>query len=199
MTSKELIEQSIKESNQIRNVIEQKFVHLSEDRLNRKPNSTSWSAAECFQHLLFTNASYLKSFKELAETKQIGNVESNSFKHSSNHSFPERGVSYKHSLWGKFILYFVNPNNKMKSKTTKAFNPSYSKVEHDVVHKYLYQHDEIVSAISKMRNLDLKKLKIPSPINARIKYNFGDAIRIIVLHDQRHIQQAERAVVHKSQ
>ncbi|NWF89920.1 MAG: DinB family protein [Ignavibacteriaceae bacterium] len=181
MTSKELIEQSIKVSNEIRNVVEQKFVHLSEDQLNRKPDSNSWSAAECFQHLLFTNASYLKSFKELLEQQK-----------DLNEEIKASARKYKHSFWGKLILYFVNPNNKMKSKTTKAFNPAYSKVEHDVVHKYLAQHDEIVSAISKMRNLDLKKLKIPSPINSKIKYNLGDAVRILVLHDKRHIQQAER-------
>lgn len=194
MTSVELLEQSLSEAIQIQVKIEKTFLDILPDKLNRKPNSNSWSAAECFQHLLFTNASYLKSFKELSETKQIGDLESSSFNHSSNHAFSERGISYKHSLWGKLILHFVNPNTKMKSKTTKTFNPSHSKVETNVVKKYLSQHDQLIEAIGGMKRLDLKKMKIPSPINSAIKYNLGDAIRIIILHDQRHIQQAERAI-----
>lgn len=191
MNSRELIEQSLSEANQIKATVEQKFLHLTADSLNNKPSPNSWSAAECFQHLLFTNGEYLKHFNEIVESSQKSDVK-NTFNHSSFHPF-------KHSFWGKLILYFVNPNNKMKSKTTKLFNPTYSKVEPEVVQKYLSQHDKIVEVISKMKNLNLRGLKIPSPINEKIKYNLGDAIKILVLHDQRHIQQAERALLHKSQ
>jgi hypothetical protein len=82
----------------------------------------------------------------------------------------------------------------MKSKTTASFNPSNSKVDPDVVKKYLEQHDQLTKTISGMKNLDLKRLRMTSPINSKIKYNLGDAIRILVLHDQRHIQQAERVL-----
>ena len=179
MTSKELIEQLLNEANQTRLNVEKLFPNLPSDKLNKKPNPNAGSAAECFQHLIYTNGEYLKRFSEIIKIN------------SSEH-----GVSaeYKHSFLGKLILYFVNPKTKMKSKTTKAFNPTFSKVEIDVVKKYLEQHDLLTKAISGMKNLDLKKLRIPSPINNKIKYNLGDAIKILVLHDQRHIQQAARAL-----
>ncbi len=188
MTSKELIEQSLNEANQTKLNVEKKFLGLSSEALNRKRDSKVWSIADCFQHLLFTNALYLKSFIEIVNADQISTENSTTINPSTNHSF-------KHSFWGKFILYFVNPKTKMKSKTTKPFNPSFSKVESDVVRKYLSQYDQLMMEISKMQNLDLQKFKIPSPINDKIKYNLGDAIRIIVLHDQRHIQQAERGLM----
>lgn len=191
MTSNELIEQLLVAAKQNKKTVEQKFLHLSADLLNKKPSPNSWSAAECFQHLLLTNGEYLKYFNEVAQSSQKS-ARDDSFNHSSIHSF-------KHSFWGKFILYFVNPKTKMESKTTKAYNPSFSQVEPDVLQKYLSQQGQIVGAVSKMRNLDLKNLKMPSPINEKIKYNLGDAIKILVLHDQRHIQQAEQAQLHKSQ
>ena len=186
MTSNELIEQSLSIAEQNKKIVAQKFLKLSKDVLNKKPNAESWSAAECFQHLLFTNGGYLKHFKEVVAKSQDAD-KIKTFNQSSTHLF-------KHSFWGKFIIYFVKPTTKMKSKTSKPFNPSFSKVEPDVVQKYLSHNDELITAISKLRNLDLKKLKMPSPINEKIKYNLGDAIKILVLHDQRHIQQAERTV-----
>ena len=156
-----------------------KFLHLSSEELNRKPNPDSWSVAECFKHLIFTNGLYLKHFNYLVRTESGTGVDS---------------IDYKHSFWGKLILYFVNPKTKMKSKTTASFNPSGSKVEADVIKKYLEQHDQLTKAISEIKNLDLTRLKMASPINSKIKYNLGDAIRILILHDQRHIQQAEKAL-----
>jgi lysine/ornithine N-monooxygenase len=183
MTSKDLIEQSLNEANQTRVNVERKFIALHWDKLNRKPTTNSWSAAECFQHLNYTNGEYLKRFNEIIKKNQLNDETSITFSYS-----------FAHSFWGKLIMYFVNPKTKMKSKTTKPFNPTYSKVETDVIQKYLFQHDQLFRIVSEMKNLDLRKLKLPSPINARIKYNLGDAIRIIILHDRRHIQQAERAI-----
>lgn len=179
MTSKELIEQSLCEANQTRVNVEKKFLHLSSDELNRKSNPESWSAAECFQHLIFTKGLYLTHFSDISKTESGNGMDS---------------FTYKHSFWGKLILYFVNPKTKIKSKTTASFNPSNSKVDRDVVKKYLEQHDQFTNAISGMKYLDLKRLRMTSPINSKIKYNLGDTIRILLLHDQRHVQQAERGV-----
>lgn len=185
MNSKELIEDFLRTAEQNKKMVEDKFLFISLELLTKKPNPNSWSAAECFQHLIFTNQSYLESFRKFVGENKIDNASS-------------AGISidykFKHSFWGKFILYFVKPSNKIKSKTTKPFNPSFSKVELDVVKKYLTQHEQLVDAVIKMRAFDLKNIKIPSPINNKIKYNLGDSIRIIILHDQRHIQQAERAI-----
>lgn len=186
MTSNDLIERSLLLAEQNKNLVEQKFLSLQNERLNKKQNSDAWSAAECFQHLLFTNEHYLNHFNEVVSSSQDAN-KIKTFNHSFNHPF-------KHSLWGKFILYFVKPTTKMKSKTTKLFNPAFSKVDNDVVRKYLEQNSQLTEVISKMKNLDLRNMKMPSPINEKIKYNLGDAIKILVMHDQRHIQQAERAI-----
>jgi hypothetical protein len=183
MTSRELIELALPEANQTRVNVERKFLVLPLDKLNRKPTPNSWSAAECFQHLIYTNGEYLKHFNEIIKKNQVNDETSITFRHS-----------FAHSFLGKLILYFVNPKTKMKSKTTKPFNPTYSKVETDVIKKYLEQNDQLIRAISGMKNLDLRKLKMPSPINSNIEYNFGDAIRILILHDQRHIQQADRVL-----
>lgn len=193
MTSNDLIEHSLSIAEQNKKIAEQKFLALPSDKLYRKPTPNSWSAAECFQHLLFTNSGYLKHFNEVVSSSQEVN-EFNSFNHSSILRKESIGHPFKHSFWGKLILFFVNPKTKMKSKTTASFNPSNSKVDPDVVKKYLEQHDQLTKTISGMKNLDLKRLSMTSPINIKIKYNLGDAIRILVLHDERHIQQAERVL-----
>ena len=48
-----------------------------------------------------------------------------------------------------------------------------------------------------MKHLDLKKIKLSSPVNILIRLNLGDPLIIIPEHDERHLNQAERLMSQK--
>ncbi|HSW55304.1 MAG TPA: hypothetical protein VLH59_09450 [Ignavibacteriaceae bacterium] len=48
-----------------------------------------------------------------------------------------------------------------------------------------------------MQHLDLKKIKLSSPVNILIRLNLGDPLIIIPKHDERHLNQAERVMSKK--
>ena len=47
-------------------------------------------------------------------------------------------------------------------------------------------------------HLDLERIVITSPVTAAITYSLMDAYRLIVVHEQRHFQQAKRVMEESS-
>jgi hypothetical protein len=50
------------------------FGRLRVDQLNWKPAPTTWSVAQCFHHLITTNASYFPTFDSIATRQKKSNV-----------------------------------------------------------------------------------------------------------------------------
>jgi len=176
-TSNSLIEKVLNECNLV-NERAKAFLNLSHAQLNWKVNPYSWSAGECFEHLVITNHEYIPVFEKAA-------------RHSIQN---ENDYTFKPTFIGKFILKSVMPEFKWKMKTTKSFDPKNSNVDINIVNNFLNQHEQIKELIFKCRGVDLKKVKVQSPFNKLVKYNLGDSFLIIVYHDLRHLQQAEKVV-----
>lgn len=152
---------------------------LNSAQLNWRPSENSWSAGECFQHLIKINDYYIEHFKKAGED-------------------PGKKVSelgkFKSTLGGKFVLRGVNPEQKFKAKTSREYNPINSNIDGNIIKKFLEQHQLIKSLAAKCRGADLNKVKIASPFTKLIRYNIGDAFMIVMLHNQRHILQAKRVM-----
>ena len=53
---------------------------------------------------------------------------------------------------------------------------------------------KIAELIHEAHDLDLRRVKIVSPFDKRVKYNVYSAFRILIAHQRRHLWQAEQAV-----
>jgi hypothetical protein len=157
------------------------FSSLSENQLNWKINHDSWSVGECLSHLVNTNNLYLNKIKSIIK---------------SNTSGIEKDFSYKQSLSGKMITKGIDPDNKRKTKTFKVFFPDSSDIHKSIIQDYVKSSDELVALAKKMIHLDLKKIRLSSPVNILIRLNLGDPLIIIPKHDERHLNQAERVKNH---
>lgn len=158
------------------------FTSLSENQLNWKLDSESWSVAECISHLVNSNALYLKKIEKILNSIQAGK---------------ETDFPYRQSIAGKFIAKGIDPENLRKTKTFKVFFPDRSKIDKEILNEYYKSSKNFVELVSKMRMLDLKKIKLSSPVNKLIRLNLGDPLIFIPMHDERHINQAESVIKHK--
>ena len=113
-------------------------------------------------------------------------------KNNSNNSAGK--IPFKHSLIGRLIIKSVKPSTKMKVKTPAAFNPINSSLEENIVQKFLEIHKINMEFIAKCKSVDLSGIKIHSPFNKLVRYNLGDSFKIIMLHNRRHLEQAERVM-----
>jgi hypothetical protein len=176
-TSLSLIEEFLIETEQVSESAK-KFTTLNKKRLNWKPDANRWSVGEVFEHLIRTNKLYINYFE-----KSVPGKKSTGF--------------FSHTFMGKIVMKVVSPYTKMRFKTAKNLNPSRSNIQESIVNDFLKQHKYLVELAGKMRNSDLKEI-VTSPINSLVKYNLGDCLLIIALHDQRHLLQAERVMSEKS-
>jgi hypothetical protein len=166
-------------ANKIANEAKSTFGHLSPVQLNWKPSSDRWSVAQCFDHLLTSNEGYLPIVDSvLAGRKQ---------------TFWER-MPVLPGLAGKLLIKSLDPANTRKIKAPKRFEPSQSDIKSSVIADFVDQQGRLVEKMKSTEHLDLEKVVITSPALAAITYSLMDAYRIIVVHEQRHFQQAQRVM-----
>lgn len=182
MNSNQIIQECINRTKTNVERASKTFSHLSENQLNWKPNPDSWSVGECISHLVTTNKLYINKIEKILASVSF----------SEEKEFP-----YKQSLFGKFIAKGVDPANVRKTKTFKVFYPLTSNIQKNVIDEYAESSKKFIDLTQKMLSLDLKKYKLSSPANKWIKLNLGDPLIIIPLHDERHLNQAERVMNHK--
>jgi len=153
------------------------FGQLTPSQLNWKPSADRWSVAQCFEHLLTTNKGYFP----LIESVIAGQKQTLWTK-----------VPVLPKLTGKLLIKSLDPASTRKLKAPKRFQPAQSNISGSVINEFVDQQTKIVETMKATEHLDLERIVITSPISAAITYSLMDAYRIIVVHEQRHFQQAQR-------
>ena len=181
-SSNQTIKDCIKSTKENIERAKKSFAHLSDIQLNWKLNSDSWSVGECLSHLVNSNRLYLDKIENILNLFPTGN---------------EKDFPYKQSFLGKLIAKGVDPSNLKKAKTFKVFFPASSNIKKNIIDEYVKSSERLIGLVGKIRHLDLKKIKLSSPVNILIRQNLGDPLIIIPLHDERHLNQAKRVMSQK--
>jgi hypothetical protein len=155
----------------------------SENVLNQKRDSEAWSALECVEHLNRYCVFYHPEFKKRLSAAQ----------NSDNQKFK--------STWlGNYFAKSVMPLNQengpkgFKMKTFKAMNPNGSNLKTEVLDQFIAYQLEFLQYIQASKNVDWTKVKTAISITKLIKLRLGDTFRVCVYHNQRHLQQAFKAI-----
>jgi hypothetical protein len=154
------------------------FGELSATQLNWKPSAERWSVAQCFDHLITSNQGYLPIIEQVrGGTKKT--------------RFLER-LPVLPGLAGKLLIKSLDPASTRKLKAPKNFQPAQSNISASVIDDFVAQQDKIVEGMKSTSHLELEQIVITSPAASFVTYSLLDAYRIIVVHEQRHFQQAQR-------
>ncbi|MFZ6052474.1 DinB family protein [Halocola ammonii] len=154
-----------------------KLAELNESKLNKKPDSESWSALEAIEHLNRYGEFYIPEIgKRLKDAKRISSC-----------------VTFKSGWLGNKFAKMMLPDAK-SMKTFSSMNPAGSNLDKSVLTTFITQQQEILDLLDKAKSVNLKKVKTSISISKWIKLRLGDTLRVVTYHNQRHIQQAERAV-----
>ena len=155
------------------------FGHLTPSQLNWKPSAERWSVAQCFEHLLTSNKGYLPI---------IDNVLAG-YKRTFWQSMPVLP-----GLMGKLLVKSMDPASTRKVKAPKRFQPAQSDISGSVINDFVDLQKQVVEKMKATEHLDLEKIVITSPVTGIVVYSLMDAYRLIVVHEQRHFQQAKRVI-----
>jgi DinB superfamily len=140
-----------------------------------------WSIAECVTHLNITSERYIPIVDDaIREGRDLG-VKANA---------PPR-----RDFMGWLLAKMLEPPYRMRMKTTAPFVPVRIEPMADVLERFDYLQGELLVRIDRAHGLPLERLRVVSPFNAKVKYNLYSALKLIPVHQRRHLWQAEQVLV----
>jgi len=154
-------------------------VGLDPAAMTKRPVSGGWSLAEILQHLILTSDAMLPLIEgALAQLEREGRK-----------STAEAGLG----LMGWLLVKALEPPPRMKSKTSKPFEPVAVGDPQTLASRVLEANARLAAAIDRAAGLATTTVKVASPFNASVKYNLYAALRITLVHARRHLWQAREA------
>ncbi|BDD03443.1 DinB family protein [Aureibacter tunicatorum] len=156
----------------------QKYKALDEKDLRFKIDIESWSCLECIEHLNYYGEYYTPYFELVIENSSKGN---------------KGALTFKSGWLGGYFAKSMKPEAK-KMKTLKVSNPLNTDVDIkalEVLENHLSRMQTILREYREEK-VDLQKNKIPISLTKWIKINLGDALKVVVYHNDRHFAQCER-------
>ncbi|MFT3681216.1 MAG: DinB family protein [Ferruginibacter sp.] len=157
----------------------QYFGSLSAQQLNYKRECSQWSIAQNISHIITVNDSY----KPL-----IQSVKNHTYKTAWYSKF-----KFLVNYFGIKVQEMVKPHMGGKIKTVKQWEPEAEKARHDVVTDFAMHQHTLKQLI--LSSKDLMQQVIHSPASKLVVYRLEDAFKIIVAHEQRHLEQAKSMLV----
>jgi len=158
--------------------IKEHFGGLSEEQLNWKLATDSWSVAQCLDHLIRTNSEMLPAI----------DIKINGAKNSFWENWsPLTG------FFGRFLTKSMRTDSKKFKAPSKSIVPP-SEVPADIVDQFAANQAVVIEKINAISVLEWDKVVITSPFMGLITYRVADGINILVEHEKRHVRQARRVM-----
>lgn len=148
---------------------------LSDEQLTWKPAPEVWSIADCFEHLRKIDKAYVRELNEAVERAEPGDA------------------SYRPSLFARWFIWFVSPASKFKVKTPKATRPRPTdSAGGEALDRFLAQQAELIDLIRRADGRNPNTGRFSSPLARFLRFSVGEALTMLVCHEQRHLGQAQR-------
>jgi hypothetical protein len=145
-----------------------------------RPNTSSWSAAECLSHLSISTQLFLPALQKAIDDAR------------------KRGLVAKKSprmdVVGRVLRWFLEPPIHQRMKTSAPFVPRSVRAKAEAFGEFAALQSKLVELLTVARDVDIGHVKIVSPFDRRVRFNVFSAFRIVVAHQRRHLWQAEQAV-----
>ena len=148
---------------------------LGETRLWQRPPEGGWSVGECLAHLNLAGEPYAKKLQEALEAGKARG---------------KRGQEpFRFGFLGGRFVRSLSAEGKRKFKAPKAWQPER---QGDVLERFLKLQDDLLGFVKASEGLDLARITLTSPLSPLIRLNLFEAFNLVVVHEQRHLAQADR-------
>lgn len=149
---------------------------LRSDQLAWRPAPGRWSIAECLEHLSRTAETMMPGIDAaIADARARGLT---------------RRAPYRPGILERFVLKGTEPPPKAKMKAGKTLAPATDLDPAAAVARFFDFQDELARRIAASNDLDLSRIKVPSPVVSWLRYRLGFAFHFCLAHERRHLWQA---------
>ncbi|MGH9521299.1 MAG: DinB family protein [Terriglobales bacterium] len=145
------------------------------DALWTAPARGGWSVGQCIAHLARTADEWAPRIDEALANAPAGSP------------------PYKPTLTGRLLAWFIEPPYRMKFKAVPVLTPRDRRIERmQLIGEFMEAQRAIERLLRISDGKAIDRVILPSPVDARLKYDLYSTFRIIAAHERRHLWQAER-------
>ena len=163
---------------QIRTEAENLTSGLSEAQFNWRPAPGEWSIEECLAHLTMVGHWEVKAIEAAVEDGR------------------NRGVTgsgpFHYGPVERFIIGMTQPPVRQKLPAPKRFVPLHGQPLTAVLPTFLHVQSQFVHQIDRAEGLDLRRIKVQTPISRFLRMSLGATLAQAAAHERRHMDQARR-------
>lgn len=146
----------------------------------QRPSPSSWSVAECLQHLNISAEAYFPIWQQVIANAGPRKAELN--------------APYRTDFFGRLLSWILEPPARIRSKTPSTFEPETTATVDSALTGFLERQHRIISALHRCRGRAIDQVRMASPVDRRIHYSIWSSFVIIAAHERRHLWQGELAV-----
>jgi hypothetical protein len=151
---------------------------LTEAQFNWRPAPEQWSIEECLAHLTMVGQVEVRAIEAaIDEAKAKGRRGSGSF---------------EYPVWERFILRETEPPVRHSTSAPKRFVPLHGQPITGILPTFLQVQRNFAIQIERADGLDLRRVKVATPITRLLKLSLGTTLAQAAAHERRHIAQARR-------
>lgn len=152
----------------------QDFQLLSEEQLNHRDATESWSVAQCLWHLNSYGNFYLPRIERAVQQPTSA------------------GKDYQSGWLGSYFAKMMHPQTtKAKYKAFKNHRPPNVLNGREELAEFVHQQETLLLCMRKAHMADLNQ-RLPISIAPFVRLKLGDVFQFMVAHIERHMQQAQR-------
>ncbi|MGZ8376198.1 MAG: DinB family protein [Gemmatirosa sp.] len=148
---------------------------LDAARLLWRPTPERWSVADCLEHLVTTGAVYHPRLRAVLAT--------------ATHDAALEEAPWSPTWFGRLVMRAVAPEGRAV-RARGPFIPPPGRI--DSCARLLAQQDELRTIIIDAHGADLRALRVESPLSKLLPLRLGEALEMLLVHQQRHFAQAWR-------
>jgi hypothetical protein len=151
---------------------------LSEAQFNWRPAPATWSIQECLAHLTM-----------------VGQVEADAIEAAVTKA---REISltgagpFEYPAWERYILRETEPPVRHPRQSPKHFVPVHEQPITGILPTFLHVQSRFLLQIERADGLDLRRVKVATPITSLIKLSLGTTLAQAAAHERRHMEQARK-------
>lgn len=158
---------------------------LTPEQLSWRPGPDAWSITECLDHLVRTGEAYLEVLDEAIEDGRERRLRA-------------RG-DYRPSLVGRWLPGLLEPPPGLKIPAPRRIRPRPPEPGgpppgnggHPIA-AFLDLRQRLARRVAAADDLDIARIRVPSPFVPLLRFDLGSAFRVIAAHERRHLYQARR-------
>lgn len=176
----ELVEDVVSELDQATETVRARFGGLSHEQLAWQPGPKSWGVGHCLVHVARTNQLYreaLSAALRAAGPEAVGS-----------------GGVLRGKWFGRVFTGLVGPDPKIRVRSPEIVRPRQKTVETASVETFLAEQQRVRLLAGEAGDVNLDAVVVRSPLSSWVQLTAGDALRVMVAHELRHLQQAHRIV-----